>query len=101
MARASLLVAPTLLQATRCGTGDGFCGETRGYVAQENGHQNNSQQDDQAQIHYGNNTSASQDRRRLLDSCLLNAIPAGDSASERRISLLMRCDALGCDTRAL
>ncbi len=51
--------------------------------------------------HYGNNAGASQDRRRLLDSCLLNAIPAGDSASERRISLLMRCNALDCDTRAL
>lgn len=82
-------------------TGDGSCGETRGYVAQDNGHQDNNQQDDQAQIHYGNNTGASQDRRQLLDSCLLNAIPAGDSASERRISLLMRYGAPGCDTRGL
>lgn len=87
--------------ATRCGTGDGSCGETRSYVAQDNGHQDHSHQDDQAQIHYGNNIGASQDRRQPLDSCLLNAIPAGDSASERRISPLMRYDALGCDTRAL
>lgn len=87
--------------AAWCGAGDGSCGETRSYVAQDNGHQDHSHQDDQAQIHYGNNTGASQDRRRLLDSCLLNAIPAGDSASERRISLVMRRDALGCNTRAL
>ena len=96
-----LLVAPTLLRATRCGTGDGSCDETRSYVAQDNGLQDHSHQDDQAQIHYGNNIGASQDRRQPLDSCLLNAIPAGDSASERRISPLMRYDALGCDTRAL
>ena len=101
MARARLLVAPIPLRATRCGTGDGSYGETNSYVAQDNGHQDHGQQDDQAQIHYGNNAGASQDRRRLLDSCLLNAIPAGDNASERRISLLMRYDALDCDTRAL
>ena len=65
--------------------------ELNGYVAQDNGHQDNSRQGYRSQIHYGNNTGASQDRRRLLDSCLLNAIPAGDSASEHRISLLMRC----------
>ena len=82
--------------ATRYGTGEGSCGEVRGHAAQDNGQQDNSQQDDQAQIHYVNNTGASQDRRQLLDSCLLNAIPAGYSASERRISLLMQCDALGC-----
>ena len=96
-----LLVARPGYGSTRCGAGNGSCGETRSYVAQENGHQDHSQQDDQAQIHYGNNTGASQDRRRLLDSCLHNAIPAGDSASKRRISLLMRYEALGCDTRVL
>lgn len=87
--------------ATRCGAGDGSCGETRGYVAQDNDHQDNSHQDDQAQIQYCNNIGASQDRRQLLDSSLLNAIPAGNSASERCISLLMRYDAPVCDTRAL
>ncbi len=63
--------------ATRCGAGDGSCGETRSYVAQDNGHQDHSHQDDQAQIHYGNNNGASHDRRQPLDSCLLNAILLG------------------------
>ena len=69
----SLNVCLTLLQAV---------------VAQDNGHQYNGHQDDQAHIHYGNNTGASQDRRWLLDRRVHGTFPAGNSASGHRTSLL-------------
>lgn len=77
--------------------------ETRGHDNQDNNdsNQDHGRQNPQAQGCHRNNCGTPKDRRQLLDYSIRGALPARNSTSSCRISLLRRHDASGCNTKTL